>query len=211
MWTQIGGPAATIVDPTNMKTEVINLIAGKDYTFRIYTTCGDGALTYQDVTHKVNAISIANAGTPATYCPGIDAGTLTANTVGPDESGQWIGSGTNGITINDLNKPNSTVNLSDAASGSATLRWVITNNVTHCSSFDDVIITNRGGVTAISAGAQQILDNCYSSTQSTTLDGSYAGSGIDGQIGVWSVLSGPNGPTFDNINLRCKNRSKSRK
>ena len=198
-WTQIGGPAATIVAPTTLNTEVTNLIAGNTYTFRIYTTCQDGALTYQDVTHTVNAISIASAGTDATYCPGGNVGSLAASTPGVGETGTWTGSGSAGVTVNDPNNPTSTITLSGSSSGSATLRWTITNP-NGCSSYDEVVITNRGGITPVSAGPDQVLNSCYSSTYSTTLAGSYDGTGIDGQTGVWSIISGPSIPVFGNVN-----------
>ena len=181
VWTQIAGPAATIVSPTTLNTEVTNLSAGNSYTFRIYTTCADGALTYQDVTHTVSAISIANAGPDATYCPGAVA-SLSANAVGVNETGTWTGSG-GGVTVNSVNSPTSSLTITGGSSGPVTLRWTITNT-NGCSSYDEVIITNRGGL-AVSAGSNQNLGHCYSTTQSTTLSGSYAGSNIDGQQGTW--------------------------
>ena len=196
LWQQVGGPAATIVDPTDLHTEVKNIIAGNSYTFRIWTTCGDGALTFQDVTHAVKAITIASAGPDATYCPGA-AVNLSANSPGTNESGLWSGSG-NGITVNNPISPTSSLTIAGNTSGSVTLRWTITNSLTSCSSYDEVVITNRGGVTPVSAGTDQVLNHCYSSTQSTTLSGSFAGSGIDGQRGTWSIVSGPNIPTIAN-------------
>ncbi|WP_319479246.1 PKD-like domain-containing protein [uncultured Draconibacterium sp.] len=197
IWTQVEGPAATIVDPLNLKTEVKNLIAGETYTFRISTTCGDGAFTFQDVTYTVLEASIADAGDDAIYCPG-DAATLSANSAGTNETGQWTGGG-NGISIDDINNPNSSLTISGENSGSATLRWTISND-NGCNTFDEVIITNRGGVSPVSAGADQDLSYCYSGFQSTQLQGSYAGSGIDGQIGTWTIISGPNVPTINNPN-----------
>jgi len=199
-WMQVDGPAATILDPTNLGTQVTNLISGNTYKFRIYTTCADGALTYQDVTHTVKAISIASAGPDATYCPGVNIGTLSGNTPGANETGAWTGGASAGITINDPSSPTSTITLSPSASGTATLTWTITNSVTSCSSFDEVVITNRGGVSPVDAGANQTLDHCFSTTQSTNLNGSYAGTGIGGQQGVWTVVSGPNVPTISNAN-----------
>ena len=196
LWTQIGGPAATIVDPTNLGTEIINILAGNTYSFRIYTTCADGALTYQDVTHTVKAISIASAGPDATYCPATYS--LAANAPGSGETGLWTGGG-NGISINTANSSTSTITISGGASGPATLRWTITNTLNGCSSYDEVVITNRGGL-SVNAGTDQTLSHCYSSTQSTSLSGSYAGSGLNGQIGTWSVVSGPNVPTIANPN-----------
>jgi gliding motility-associated-like protein len=194
LWKQIAGPAATIVDPTKLNTEVKNLLPGNNYTFRIYTTCADGALTYQDVTHTVKAISTAYAGPDATYCPG-ESAYLSANAPGAGEIGTWTGGGS-GISISNVNNPTSAITISGNSSGTATLRWTITNSVTGCSSYDEVAITNRGGVAPVSAGSDQTLDHCYSATQSTSLNGSFAGSGIDGQIGTWSVVNGPNVPTI---------------
>jgi len=180
VWSQIAGPAATIVNPTNLNSEVINLIAGNTYTFRLTTTCGDGALTYQDVTHTVMSISIANAGPDATYCPGTLA-SLSANSPGVNETGVWSG-GCNGVTVNNITSPTSSITISGGSSGNATLRWTITNS-DGCSSFDDVVITNIGGITPVTAGPDQNLSQCYSSTQSTNLNGSNGGSGINGQHG----------------------------
>jgi len=192
VWSQVGGPAATIVSPTNLNTQVTNLIAGSVYTFRITTTCADGVLTFQDVTETILPITIANAGPDATYCPGHTA-TLTANAPGAGESGAWTGSGF-GISVDDLTSPTSLLTITGNTSGTATLRWTITNPTTGCTSYDDVNITNLGGV-SVTAGPDVTLGNCYSTTQSTNLSGSYAGSG-NGQIGTWTVVSGPNVPTI---------------
>ncbi len=195
-WTQIAGPAVTIVDPTNLTTEVVNLIPGNDYTFRIHVICEDGALTYQDVTHTVNPITIAQAGSDAIYCPGAVA-SLSANSPGAGETGAWSGGGS-GVSVVNANDPNSALSITGNGSGAVTLRWTITNP-NGCSSYDEVVITNRGGLNPVSAGPDQMLSHCYSATQSTSLAGSYGGSGIDGQIGTWTIVSGPNIPVFSNI------------
>ncbi len=149
------------------------------------------------MTHTVKAITLATAGSNATYCPGAVA-SLSGNTPGSNETGVWSGGG-NGITINNITNPTSPLTIAAGASGTATLTWTITNS-DGCSSSAQVVITNRGGVTPVTAGANQILSQCYSSTQSTTLNGSYGGSGIDGQIGTWSIVSGPNIPNITNPN-----------
>ena len=193
LWMQVTGPAANIVNSASLTSEVTNLIAGNSYTFRIYTTCADGALTYQDVTHTVKAISIATAGPDATYCPGASA-SLSANSPGINETGLWTGS-SGGVTVNSTSSPVSTITITGGSSGPVTLRWTITNSMTGCSSYDELIITNRGGET-VYAGADQTVTWCYSSTQSTNLSGSYGGSNIDGQQGTWSLVSGPNSPNI---------------
>lgn len=143
IWSQIGGPAATIVDPTDLNTQVTNLIGGNTYSFRISTICLDGTLIYQDVTHTVQLITPANAGPDANYCPGATA-SLAGNTPGTNETGLWTGSG-GGVTVNNPTSATSPLTITGGTSGPVTLRWTITNSTTLCSSYDEVIITNRGG------------------------------------------------------------------
>ncbi|MCF6237845.1 MAG: hypothetical protein L3J79_03375, partial [Candidatus Marinimicrobia bacterium] len=145
----------------------------------------------------MNVISIADAGSDATYCPG-DAAFLSANSPGTNETGQWIGSGS-GISIDDPASPTSALTLAGDKSGTASLVWRIENS-NGCSSSDTVVITNPGGEMPVNAGVDQTLDSCYSSTHSTSLAASYGGSGIDGQEGTWTAISGPNLPVFGNQN-----------
>ena len=158
VWSQIAGPAATIVNPTLLTTEVTNLIPGNAYTFRITTTCADGALTYQDVTDTVKSITIATAGRDTTYCPGATA-FLSGNTPGSGETGEWSGGG-NGIAIVNPSSPTSQIIITGNGSGSTTLRWTITNS-NGCSSYAEVVITNRGGILPVTAGINQTLGHCY--------------------------------------------------
>lgn len=57
-------------------------------------------------------------------------------------------------------------------------------------------MTNYGGVKPISAGPDQTLSNCYTTTQATDLSGTYGGCGLNGQGGIWTFVSGPNTPTI---------------
>jgi hypothetical protein len=202
-WSQISGPAATIVAPNSLQTQVTNLIGGSTYVFRISTTCEDGTLIYQDVTKIVNEVTQADAGTGFTACPGNNAGQLLANAPGSGETGTWsVIDPNNGVTIVSPNARNSFVNFSANGCGATTLRWTITSDVNTCRSYDEVVVINRGGDPTISAGPDQVLSNCYSTTQNTTLAASYGGCGIDGQNGVWSIISGPNVPTIANTGNR---------
>ncbi len=202
LWEQVGGPAATIVDPTNLDTEVTNLIAGNSYTFRIYTTCEDGAYTFQDVTHTVTEITVADAGDDQVICPAEAAAgtvTLSANApLGLNEEGYWTGD-SEIVHVDDENDPNSTLTLSEDEPGEVTLRWTI-ENAAGCMTYDEVVITNPGGE-PVDAGADKTLSRCYSSTQTTWMRASFAGTGVAGQIGTWSVVSGPNVPTITNIHF----------
>jgi len=197
LWTQVGGPTATIVNPTYLNTQVTNILGGYVYTFRIKTKCQDGSLVFQDVKKTVFNITAANAGVDTTYCPGTY--NLAANPpVGAEEIGFWQGSGDNGISITNVNSATSELILSGNSSGTSTLTWTIQDTVSGCSTFDEVSITNYGGMT-VNAGTDITLSHCYSTTQSANLSASYAGSGLGGQQGTWTVVSGPNVPTISNI------------
>lgn len=202
-WTQVSGPSAIIVDPHNLTTEVIGITGGDDfveYKFRLSSKCEDGSLVYQDVVKRVYRITPANAGSGFTSCPGEDFDGLSANDPDTNEKGRWLIIGDNkaGVTIKNEDDPNSGIDLAEKSCGSTKLVWQIYNEETGCTTQDTIIITNRGGVESVSAGNKQTLSHCYSTTQSTNLEGSFAGCGIDGQQGVWTVISGPNVPLIVN-------------
>lgn len=207
-WSQVSGPSATIVSPNDLTTEVINLIPGSVYVFRISTRCQDGSLVFQDVTKTVLFASQAEIFTPGfTACPGTNVGTLTANAPGANETGVWsLPAGSNGVSIDNPNDPNTTLTFAEGACGETTVRWTITND-NGCSTFADVVVINRGGVTPVSAGDNQTLSHCYSTTQSSTLNGSFAGCSDYGQQGTWTVISGPNVPNITNPNSNSTNIS----
>jgi hypothetical protein len=202
VWSQVGGPSVSITDPNNLTSPVTGYTSGQTYTFRISATCQDGVSVYDEVTIDVNPVTEANAGVDQQSCSGTAVITLNGNAPGVNETGQWTiqsnGGGVGGLTASD---PNSTLNLPATDAGNSTLRWSI-NHSNGCSSFDDVVITNYGGVSPVSAGNDQTLGNCYTTTQSTNLSGSYAGDGSGGQQGTWSLVSGPNYPTIANANNR---------
>lgn len=196
-WTQVEGPTATIVDPNSLTTQVTNIVGGNTYKFRITTTCEDGSLVFQDVSKAVLEISQANAGPDAAYCPGATAA-MAANAPGTNENGFWTGSGSNGITITNPNQHNSSITISDQASGSSRLLWTI-NNSNGCVSTDTVVITNIGGQKPVNAGDVINVSKCYSTVTSTTMNATIGGNGVNGQQGTWTVISGPNVPTIANI------------
>ncbi|RLD61640.1 MAG: hypothetical protein DRJ05_02150, partial [Bacteroidetes bacterium] len=197
-WTQVSGPSVTIVNPHLFDTEIINFSGGNTYTFRFSETCQDGYLVYQDVDVVVLDNNPADAGPDATYCPA-DMAFLAANPPGAGETGDWetIGGNQAGVDILNPNSNTSQLTFVDTRCGTATLIWRILNS-NGCTSYDTVLITNRGGEQPIDAGLDQILDHCFSTTHVTDLGASFGGCGIDGQEGTWTVISGPNMPVFDN-------------
>jgi gliding motility-associated-like protein len=200
-WSQVSGPSAIITDPSNLGTTVTSLVGGNVYKFRLSATCSDGSLVYDEVSVSVLSISTANAGPDQTVCPGNSATNLAALPLNAGETGTWAIQGTNnGITIVTPSSPTSSINVSSANSGNTTIRWTITNGT--CTSFDDVIITNRGGAPVVNAGSDRVLNSCYATTQSTNPSGaSLGGGGIAlGQTGLWTVVDGPNVPTISSPN-----------
>jgi gliding motility-associated-like protein len=196
-WSQVSGPSAVITDPSNLGTTVTSLVGGNNYKFRLSATCSDGSLAYDEVTITVRLITVSNAGPDQSVCPGNAVTNLSAGTLNAGETGAWTIQGTNnGITVVTPTSPTSVINVNASNSGNTTLRWTITNGT--CTSYDDVVITNRGGNTVVTAGADRVLNNCYSTTQTTNPSGaSLGGGGVAlGQSGLWTVVDGPNVPTI---------------
>ncbi|MBF4464289.1 gliding motility-associated C-terminal domain-containing protein [Flavobacterium sp. LC2016-12] len=205
-WTQIGGPAVNITDPNLVETLVTGAVPGNTYKFRLTAQCQDGATVSDDVSITILPVTFANAGTDQTYCQGTYP--LNGNVPGAGETGTWTINGNNnaGITINNPNSPTSTITVSGASSGNTSLIWTI-SNPSGCTSFDEVVISTLGGVQPVTAGADINLSNCYSATQNVNLNGSFGGNTPGQQQGTWTVVSGPNVPTFANANANNTNVS----
>ncbi|UTN02775.1 gliding motility-associated C-terminal domain-containing protein [Flavobacterium bizetiae] len=208
LWTQISGPTVVINSPNNPSTTVSGYTGGNSYIFRYSATCGDGVLTYQDKVVNVQPITIANAGGNITSCPN-SSGTLTITANTPQNTGEtayWeiVGANNAGVVINFPNLPTSTITLPQTSCGTTTLQWVIEGPEyaagQRCRTTSQITVTNYGGVKPISAGPDQTLSNCYTTTQTTKLAGTYGGCGLNGQNGQWTFVSGPNTPTIANPN-----------
>lgn len=208
LWTQISGPAVVINSPNTPTTTVSGYTGGNTYIFRYSATCGDGVFTYQDKVVNVQPITIANAGGNITSCPN-SAGTLTISANAPQNTGEtayWeiVGANNAGVVINFPNLPTSTITLPETSCGTTTLQWVIEGPEydagQRCRTTSQINVTNYGGVKPVSAGADQTLSNCYTTTQSTNLSGTYGGCGLNGQNGQWTFVSGPNTPTIGSPN-----------
>jgi len=207
-WTQISGPAVTINSPTSTSTTISGYTGGNTYTFRYSATCSDGILSYQDKVVNVKPITKANAGANIASCPN-NNGTLAIIANSPQNTGEigyWEIVGTNnaGVVINFPNLATSTISLPETSCGVTTLQWVIEGPEyapgQRCRTTSQITVTNYGGVKPVSAGPDQTLSNCYTTTQSTKLNATYGGCGINGQNGQWTFVSGPNTPTISNPN-----------
>jgi len=204
LWTQISGPAVVINTPNSPTTTVTGYTGGNTYTFRYSATCGDGVLAFQDKVVNVKPITIASAGGNIASCPN-STGNLSITANAPQntgETGYWeiVGANNAGVVLNFPNLPTSTITLPASSCGVTTLQWVIEGPEyapgQRCRTTSQISVTNYGGVMPVSAGPDQTLSNCYTTTQTTNLNGTYGGCGLSGQNGQWSFVSGPNTPTI---------------
>ncbi len=204
VWTQISGPSVNITNPNELQALITGGVPGNTYGFRLTATCGDGSTVSDDVKITILPITFANAGPDKTYCQGTYP--LSGNAPGAKEVGTWTISGGNsaGITINSPNSPTSTITVSGTSSGSTTLVWTIDSPTSGggsgCKSTDEVVISTLGGVQPVNAGVDITLSKCYSATQNVDLNGSFGGTTPGQQQGTWTVVSGPNVPSFSNVN-----------
>jgi len=199
-WSQIAGPTAVITSPSSLTTTVTGLIGGNMYQFRISTICSDGLPTHNDVTINTQDFPTTNAGSPITICTGTTVGPLSATPLQSGETGVWtVVSGGNGLTINTPTSPTSTLKLVTGTGNSVAtvLRWTVTKTSSGCTASSDVTVTQIAVNPAVYAGNDITVNNCYTNTTSTALNASFAGGGT---YGTWTVITGPNTPSFSNVN-----------
>lgn len=205
VWSQIDGPAVTIVNPNSLTSQVTGYTQDKTYKFRITATCKDGSLITNDVTYTTHKATIANAGPDMNICAG--SSFLPGNQPAANEKGAWLVIGANNdMTLVDPTKYNAEIKAPDSLAAKTTYRWTITNNDNGCISYDDVDVYNASGRTPVFAGDDVTLPNCYTVTQSVNMRfATYGGDNINGQQGTWTLVSGPTVPVFDNIHKRDVN------
>ena len=202
-WTQKDGPAVQIVDPYNLNTEIRNYQAATNYNFYLWAKCDDGTLVKDSVLVSVKPLFTAHAGPDQASCPGNGILTLAGNE--PDitngETGLWefVTPNPAGVSFTDATQYNTTISLDPSKCGVTKVIWTITGS-NSCTSRDTLLITNYGGVTPVSAGGDQTLSGCYTSSTFASLGATYGGCGLNSQIGHWSLVSGPNTPTISSPN-----------
>ena len=194
-WVQVAGPTVVIDNPTALITTVSSFGAGV-YTFRLTAKCTDGNTIGDNVVITVKPITnaLVLSGNQSS-CPGVLS--VSANTPASGETGAWSGSG---FTFASSSAPSTTVTLPTNSAGAVPVTWTITNANGCSSTSPAVTITNYGGLSPVTAGADQTLGNCYTATQSTSLSGSFGGVGLGNQMGAWLQVSGPNYATVANVN-----------
>ncbi|MDT0558503.1 gliding motility-associated C-terminal domain-containing protein [Ichthyenterobacterium sp. W332] len=207
-WTQVGGPSVIISDPSIPNPTITGYTGGNTYVFELAAVCFNGEEPSQTISITVEPITQADAGADVESCPD-SSGSLVINgntPLNPGETGQWVIPGANpaGVSFGDDTSPSTTISLPEGSAGTTTVRWVITGSEflpgRFCETFDEILITNYGGVDPVDAGLDQTLSNCYTVDQNTNLNGSFGGNNINGQQGTWTFVSGPTNPTISNPN-----------
>lgn len=195
-WTQVSGPSLIINQPNSLSTNISGKVPGT-FVFNLRNRCTDGSNANDQVTITILSTTKAIAGPDQDFCPGTYD--LAANQPGSGETGTWTYIDNSGdVQILNINNPISSFSTFPSNGGISTLRWTI-SNVNGCSSYDEVQLTNFGGVMPVRTADSITLSQCYSVFTSSSLIGSFSGRGLGGQSAYWSALSGPNLPTMGNI------------
>ena len=188
LWSLISGPnTPTITDASLYNTTITGLVNGT-YEFQWQLSRNGCTPTTARIKITISApVTTANAGTGQNICSTVV--TLNGNqpTVG---TGTWTQvAGPGGAVITDASLRNTTV--TGLNEGRYIFRWTIANGTCTTSTSDVTINVSQPPSTAI-AGAD--FEVCNLTT--TTLNATAATVGT----GYWSVVGGPNIPTFSNIN-----------
>ncbi len=188
-WALVSGPnTPTITTPSSPASTVTGMIAGI-YTFRWTITNGVCAVSTNDVQVTIYDLpTVSNAGPDQDLC-NVTSVTLAGNTA-LTGSGNWtLISGPNVPAINDTTDPNTPVN--GMIAGAYTFRWTISNGVCAVST-DDIIVTIYNLPTIVDAGPDQGLCNIDTAIMAANVPGF--------GTGTWTLIGGPNVPTFDSLN-----------
>ncbi|MBS1680198.1 MAG: gliding motility-associated C-terminal domain-containing protein [Bacteroidetes bacterium] len=174
----VGGTVTTLSDPTSTFTGT----AANSYTLRWTISNGSCTASTDDVIITFDdAPTTANAGADQALC-NVTTTSLAGNTP-TTGTGQWtVVSGT--ATITTAGSPTSGV--TGLVTGTATLRWTISNGSCPAST-DDVVITVSAPPTTAAAGSDQNV--CGPATMAANVP-------VVG-TGAWSIITGSGGTFFD--------------
>lgn len=188
-WTLVSGPnTPTITSPSSAGSTVTGMIPGT-YVFRWTISNGVCASSSDDVTINIYALpTVSNAGPDQALCSASQFDLAGNNAT--SGTGAWtLVSGPNSPVFTNASLYNTQV--TGVITGTYVFRWSISNGVCAVST-DDIQIINFSSPTAVNAGPDQ--DICNSAT--TVLAANVPSSGT----GTWTVISGPNSPTFSSVN-----------
>ncbi|WP_222983059.1 gliding motility-associated C-terminal domain-containing protein [Flagellimonas meishanensis] len=199
-WSQVGGPAITIDNPSDLNTQITGYSGGNTYTFQLSATCSDGTPVAEDVDIVVELQPTADAGVDQVVN---QVTAVFLNAVAPSSgSGTW--SQTSGPTLvgfASANDPNTQVfGLVD---GTYFFQWTVSNGV--CSVAADIAgISVQGIDLELDLQASAISPDVGDTvTFSVNLgnDGDVAASGVSVEqiipIGFDNIVGISNGGTFN--------------
>jgi gliding motility-associated-like protein len=193
-WTLISGNGS-ITSIHDAQTSVTNIPVGINcFRWTIDNGGCGAATTSSDVCVNVYSSNqtVANAGADIDICTPLDAVTMTANAVTIPAVGQWQQiSGPNTANIVSPNAPNTSIN--ELMIGCYEFRWTINNGSCSNPISSDIVevCVYPGGAPAAFAGDDIELCSPLNSTVMA------AEAAIVPGEGTWTLVSGPNTPTFD--------------
>ncbi|MGL2994043.1 PKD domain-containing protein [Flavobacterium sp. TSSA_36] len=192
LWTKESGPSATITDPTFPNSQITGLTDGI-YVFKWTTSSDPTCVDFTDtVVITVASSPIASAGPDQNVCTnGLgNSVTMNANTPSTSLVGKWVQvSGNSSWTVSDINSPQAV--FSNLAQGNYVFRWVVSRG--NCDSASDEISFSVSYPPTAANVTSNTLTVCGTSA---ILNGNIISEGV----GTWQVVSGPNVPSFSNIN-----------
>ena len=188
-WTQVSGPSTVnFSDANSANTNITGLIDGV-YTFRWTTSSDPGCSTFSDTTSiTIAAAPTSAAGANQNVCGNVV--TMDANILSTGLVGTWVQvSGDSVWTVSDINDPKAV--FSNLAPGNYVFSWVVNRGTCDTASSNVSFKVSLPPTTAV-------VTNSPLSVCTTTAN--LTGNTITAGVGTWSVVSGPNNPTFANVN-----------
>lgn len=192
-WRQISGPnTAVISSPSAITTPVTGIIPGL-YIFELINACTVDTARDRVAINVLQQTPTVLVGKDTQVC-GLSAVNLSGTIPGAGVTGTWTVTPTNG-TFSNINSATSTFTPTHNSTV-YTLRWTLSNGA--CSTSNTMAVKAVGAVTPVSAGADFTV-TCNG--PSTVLNGSNPGL-MPPQSALWTFISGPSTPIFNNRNIR---------
>ena len=192
-WTQVSGPNTVNFSNVNSANANITGLVDGVYQFQWTTTSDPGCSTFSDTTSiTIAAAPTSAAGANQDVCTDGSGNSvaMNANTRTAGLTGTWVQvSGNSFWTVSDVHDPKAV--FSNLAPGNYVFSWVVNRGTCHTASSNVSFKVSLPPTTAV-------VTNSPLSVCTTTAN--LTGNTITAGVGTWSVVSGPNNPTFANVN-----------
>jgi len=190
-WTLLtGAPNTPTFTASQFNTPVTGAINGT-YTFEWKLDRGGCTTTRDTVVITISpttTVASITGGAIQNVC-GLSPITLIGNAPAATETGTWTQTAGPGGAV--ITSPNSTsTTVTGVIAGLYTFTWTISNKACSSSSASVTYTFDDTPTTAVAGSNQTLCD-----ATSTTL----AGNAITTGTGLWSIVSGPNSPTFSSV------------